>query len=466
MTNVSIIIRTYNEERWIGKCLKKISEQNYENYEIVLVDNRSSDKTVSKAKEINPELIVTEIEEYRPGKALNRGIRESVGNFVVCLSAHCIPVDNEWLGNLLVNFEEHTDLAGVYARQLPTKSSSPIDKRDLIRTFGPEKRIQTKDSFFHNANSMVDKEIWEQYPFNEEVTNIEDQIWASEVINAGYKLVYDPEAAVFHYHGINQSNDPERTKSVVRTMENNLIEEQEHLAEKYEQDLLIPESLDIAAVLPLRQQSDAGVDSNKMLIQETLDDLHASTLVNDIVISADAEHIASQASEWGASRAYIRPLELSEPDVRVEEVFRYTLEQMEAESWYPDLIVSLDITHPFRPEGFIDDIIQFTLEEGVDSAIPVFPEHRPSWIESNGAIKQLNEKAVRDERAPIKIGLNGVGIVTYPDNIRQGERVSGEIGLYHIENPLTLIEIRTREDLKYWEAVGELWDELQSIEPH
>ena len=47
---ISIIIRTKNEERWIGHCLKRIHLQNYSNYEIVLVDSCSEDNTVKKAK--------------------------------------------------------------------------------------------------------------------------------------------------------------------------------------------------------------------------------------------------------------------------------------------------------------------------------------------------------------------------------------------------------------------------------
>ena len=45
---VSIIIRTKNEERWISQCLDAIFKQTYKNFEIILVDNYSNDKTVEK----------------------------------------------------------------------------------------------------------------------------------------------------------------------------------------------------------------------------------------------------------------------------------------------------------------------------------------------------------------------------------------------------------------------------------
>ena len=47
---ISIIIRTKNEERWIGLCIERIKKQSYKNYEIILVDSFSEDKTVEKAK--------------------------------------------------------------------------------------------------------------------------------------------------------------------------------------------------------------------------------------------------------------------------------------------------------------------------------------------------------------------------------------------------------------------------------
>ena len=46
---ISIIIRTKNEERWILKCLEQIKRQTLKDYEVILVDNNSTDKTVEKA---------------------------------------------------------------------------------------------------------------------------------------------------------------------------------------------------------------------------------------------------------------------------------------------------------------------------------------------------------------------------------------------------------------------------------
>ena len=98
---ISIIIRTKNEERWIGHCLKKINQQIIDDeIELILVDNNSNDNTVDKAKTINPELKLVKIENFKPGLAINKGIRASSGEYIVVLSGHCLPVNRDWLKKL------------------------------------------------------------------------------------------------------------------------------------------------------------------------------------------------------------------------------------------------------------------------------------------------------------------------------------------------------------------------------
>ena len=100
---VSIIIRTKNEERWISSCLKSVFKQDYKNFEVIIVDNESTDRTIIKANEFPVKIV--KIKDFFPGKAINDGIRASSGDFIVCLSGHCIPVDNQWLGNLIKDLE-------------------------------------------------------------------------------------------------------------------------------------------------------------------------------------------------------------------------------------------------------------------------------------------------------------------------------------------------------------------------
>ena len=109
MNKISIIVRTKNEERWIGHCLKTIYEQNYPSFEVILVDNNSTDNTLEIAKRF-PIKKILNIKEFFPGKAINLGIKASNGSLICCISANCVPKNNNWLTvlsqNIINNVQE------------------------------------------------------------------------------------------------------------------------------------------------------------------------------------------------------------------------------------------------------------------------------------------------------------------------------------------------------------------------
>ena len=96
----SIIIRTHNEEDWIGHCLDAVRNQTYKNIEIIIVDNKSTDNTLKIAKAFSVDKFVS-LEKYLPGRSLNKGIEVSIGNYLVFLSSHCVPRNSLWLEKLL-----------------------------------------------------------------------------------------------------------------------------------------------------------------------------------------------------------------------------------------------------------------------------------------------------------------------------------------------------------------------------
>ncbi|OUU23085.1 MAG: hypothetical protein CBB97_13780 [Candidatus Endolissoclinum sp. TMED37] len=215
---ISIVIRSRNEAYWIGQCLKAISMQDKKNYEIIIVDNESSDHTLGIAKNYDCKVISIPKKEFNYSKALNLGIRKSKGKLVAILSAHCIPLNERWLSRLSMHFS-NPNVSAVYGKQEPLIDSDPIDKRDLWVTFGYDRKFQRKDFFFHNANSMIRKKLWEKNKFNENIDGLEDQEWAKKVLKKNNIIIYEPNAVVFHYHGIHQSNDKERVLRNVKVIE-------------------------------------------------------------------------------------------------------------------------------------------------------------------------------------------------------------------------------------------------------
>lgn len=224
MPKVSIIVRTKNEEKWIGKCLESIFNQTFKDFEVVVVENGSIDGTLEIIKKFPVKLVEFQEEVWRPGKAINVGVKNSSGEYFVVVSGHCIPATDKWLEELVDEIKVDERVVGVYGKNLSLPETSIYDKRDMLFMFGPSRAVQTKDSFFHfeNANSIVKRSAWEEFPFDEETTHTENVLWGREmVLGRGYKVVYTPKGAVFHHHGIHQYGNEKRAEEVVEIMEKN-----------------------------------------------------------------------------------------------------------------------------------------------------------------------------------------------------------------------------------------------------
>jgi glycosyltransferase involved in cell wall biosynthesis len=196
--DVSIVIRTKNEEKHIGAVLEKIAAQDYRgNYEIIIVDSSSSDKTVQIASGFPLRFYAIDKEPFSYGHALNYGQSVSAGKIVVFLSAHCVPADNIWLTNLIAPLARDKQLGAVYGKQLPIRGINPIEEFEL-GIFFPDDNLEPK-AIFSNANCAIRKEVLEKYPFNEEIAYGEDFLWRNK-LPAGIGVVYAREARVYHSH--------------------------------------------------------------------------------------------------------------------------------------------------------------------------------------------------------------------------------------------------------------------------
>ena len=91
----------------------------------------------------------------------------------------------------------------------------------------------------------------------------------------------------------------------------------------------------------------------------------AAQYINRIIISTDSRELAGMVEHWGVEAPFVRPVELSGENIRADEVLSYSLDQLEQQSYYPDLVVPMEITYPFRPKGLPDTLIRTLLESGL-----------------------------------------------------------------------------------------------------
>ena len=442
---ISIIVRTKNEERWIGSCLEAIARQTRTDHEVVLVDNKSTDRTVMKAQQYGVRLVT--IDRFRPGAAINRGIEAARGDIIVCLSGHCIPVDEHWLANLVQELEDET-VAGVYGRQEPLAFTSDLDKRDLLITFGLDRREQVKDSFFHNANSAFRKELWQRIPFDEEVTNIEDRIWAAQVQKAGYKIVYEPSASVYHHHGIHHQGDPSRCGSIIRILESIGPEETRTADNRIDAN-----RLNVVAVIPVRSEGLRNV-AGRPLYEYAIEHAQSSSLVKKIAVSADDEAVAANARKAGADIVLMRDEKESRFDVILENLMQSSLAALEEQEVIPDVLVMLETTFPLRDPAILDRLILQYVDGGFDTVIPARVEYNSCWMEEEGMYRRVDAGHIaREFKQPFYTGLKGLCCVCSPATVRKGELFGDNVGLYKLEEAVATIEVRSDADVFVAETI-------------
>ncbi len=200
MPETSIVIRAFNEEKHLGNLLKEIRNQDYSDYEIILVDSGSTDKTITIAKDFCSKILEIKSRDFTFGYSLNVGCKHSDGKYVVIVSAHTRPMNRHWLTALIAPFMDN-NVAMVYGKQRGAQETKFSERRDFSRFF-KETRLMRKDPpyYANNANSAIRKSLWEYCHFDEYLTGLEDIAWAKYQMEQGNIVVYEPRAAIYHIH--------------------------------------------------------------------------------------------------------------------------------------------------------------------------------------------------------------------------------------------------------------------------
>ena len=209
MTKTSILVLTKNEAQNINACLKAVySQQGVDPFEVLIVDSESTDETVEIAGRFPVRIEQIPARNFHHARTRNLAASLAEGEILVFLVADAIPASDAWLRTLIANFDDPS-VGAVYGRQLP-KLGSSLEREDTLDTLYGEQRI-VKDPahrnglgyrFYHfsNVNAAIRRSVWETVLFPEDLRVFEDIGIAKGILDRGWKIVYEPDSAVFHSH--------------------------------------------------------------------------------------------------------------------------------------------------------------------------------------------------------------------------------------------------------------------------
>jgi len=211
---VSIIIPVWNKVELTKQCLEALfNNTTYSNYEVIVVDNNSTDSTaeylVSLVKRVK---VATNPENLGFAKAINIGVQIANGDYLVFLNNDTIPL-NGWLEALVESMEQNTDAGIVGAKLLyPDDSIQHCGvalRRDRAFFKHPYKFVERNHPLVNNfrewdavtaACFITRTNLFKELGMLDEsyLNGCEDIDYCCAVKAKGYKIFYQPQAELYH----------------------------------------------------------------------------------------------------------------------------------------------------------------------------------------------------------------------------------------------------------------------------
>jgi rhamnosyltransferase len=209
MIEISILIPTKNGAEDLDACLAAIySQEGTRPFEVIVIDSGSTDATLEIARGYPVRIEQIPPEAFHHARTRNYAAGLAGGKFLVFLSQDAIPASETWLNGMISNFVDPA-VGAVYGRQLPRHDSTPERQETLEAVYGGERVVKDPSrgqecSFryyhFSSVNSAIRQEVWQATRFPDDLKVYEDLGIAKRILDAGWKIVYEPRAAVYHSH--------------------------------------------------------------------------------------------------------------------------------------------------------------------------------------------------------------------------------------------------------------------------
>lgn len=191
---ISIIVPIYNCEKYLNRCLDSIISQDYTNYEVICVDDGSTDNSKNVVKQYN----VTYIYQDNKGQASarNKGIELAKGEWICFVDADD-SVEKNYLSSFVSNIKEDV---GIVVSRINRINEDGSKKVDVVKKFGI---ITSKEALvtinIGPTNKLIKREIIGLCRFLEGKVRFEDVLFTPELLINAKKINVIKDATYNYY---------------------------------------------------------------------------------------------------------------------------------------------------------------------------------------------------------------------------------------------------------------------------
>jgi glycosyltransferase involved in cell wall biosynthesis/GT2 family glycosyltransferase len=204
MPSVSVVVPVKDGERWLAGLIAAVRSQP-QDVELLVIDSGSRDRSRQIALDGGAELIEIDPAEFGHGRTRNLGAERTSSELICFLTQDAEPVEG-WLAAYLEAFGLDDRVGAAYGPHRPRPGTSPMIARELEEFFAsfapnghPALQSAGDPAFLSNVNACYRRDCWEEIRFDD-IPYSEDQAFGRALLEAGWKKVYHPGAAVLHAH--------------------------------------------------------------------------------------------------------------------------------------------------------------------------------------------------------------------------------------------------------------------------
>lgn len=213
---ISIIIPCYNHENYVQECIQSIIEQDYQNIELIIIDDGSKDNSVQKIKEMQAlceQRFVRFEFRHRPNKGLCATLNEALewcqGKYVSIFASDDIMYPHK--SNIQVKFlEENSNITAVFSNMQYFNDNSLLKITNI-----PAKEYSFQDVLLHNPllapTYMGYLSAIKKVNGYDESIMIEDWYMWLKLLDNGFRIhTIDDVLVKYRWHGDNMSSNAEK----------------------------------------------------------------------------------------------------------------------------------------------------------------------------------------------------------------------------------------------------------------